>query len=136
MLKNSWRRSNFIVVICHTILYFHCFIKHTLYIMTIWCITITYSVAHCSTSCGCVLIAAFVNCFKISGSSGGMLICWAQYIVSGGGITLFAFQDNDKEKVNTKEHKKDISQSEYHSKHAIRKKAQSASFPDQIPSTH
>lgn len=31
-----------------------------------------------------------------------MLICWAQYIVSGGGITLFVIQDNDKEKVSTK----------------------------------
>jgi len=52
----------------------------------------TYSAAHCSTSHGCVLIAALVNCFRILGNSGGMLICWAQYIVSGGGITLLYFK--------------------------------------------
>ena len=39
-----------------------------------------------SKSMGCVRIAAFVYCFKISGNSGGILICSAVYIVSGGGI--------------------------------------------------
>lgn len=46
----------------------------------------THAADHCSTSWGWVLMAALVNCFKMSGSSGGMLICWAQYMVSGGGI--------------------------------------------------
>ena len=35
----------------------------------------TYAADHARTSLGCVLIAAFVNCLRMSGSSGGMLIC-------------------------------------------------------------
>ena len=46
----------------------------------------TYAADHCSMSWGWVLIAALVNCLRMSGSSGGMLICCSQYIVSGGGI--------------------------------------------------
>lgn len=47
-----------------------------------------YPAAHCSTSVGWVRIAALVNCFRMSGSSGGMWICCAQNKVSGSGITL------------------------------------------------
>ena len=47
---------------------------------------ITYAADQASKSIGCVRIAALVNCFNISGNSGGMFICSAQYIVSGGGI--------------------------------------------------
>ena len=36
----------------------------------------------CKISLGWVLIAALVNCFSIFGSSGGILICWEQYIGS------------------------------------------------------
>lgn len=42
----------------------------------------TYAADHSSTSLGCVRMAALVKFLRMSGSSGGMLICWAQYIVS------------------------------------------------------
>ena len=38
----------------------------------------TYAADQASTSLGCVRMAAFVNCFRISGSSGGMCICSEQ----------------------------------------------------------
>lgn len=41
-------------------------------------VVVTYAADHCSTSLGCVLMAAFVNCFKISGNSGGIFICCEQ----------------------------------------------------------
>ena len=47
-----------------------------------------YPADHWSTSAGWVRIAALVNCFRMSGSSGGMWICCAQNIVSGSGIAL------------------------------------------------
>lgn len=47
-----------------------------------------YPADHCRTSAGCVRMAALVNCFRMSGSSGGMRICWAQNMVSGSGIAL------------------------------------------------
>lgn len=47
-----------------------------------------YPADHCSTSAGWVRIAALVNCFRMSGSSGGMWICCAQNMVSGSGIAL------------------------------------------------
>lgn len=48
----------------------------------------TYAADHCKTSRGWVLIAALVNCFIMSGSSGGILICWAQNKVSGRGMVF------------------------------------------------
>ena len=45
-----------------------------------WGLHGTYAADHCRTSAGCVLMADFVNCFMMSGRSGGMLICWEQYM--------------------------------------------------------
>lgn len=41
-------------------------------------ITKTYAADQANTSFGWVRMAAFVNCFKISGNEGGMFICWEQ----------------------------------------------------------
>jgi hypothetical protein len=39
---------------------------------------VSYAADHPKTSVGCVLIAALVNCLRMSGKAGGMLICWEQ----------------------------------------------------------
>ena len=41
---------------------------------------------------GCVLIAALVNCFKISGRSGGMCICSPTYSGSATSAMFFIFR--------------------------------------------
>ena len=38
----------------------------------------TYAADHANTSFGCVRMADFVNCLRMSGSSGGIWICWEQ----------------------------------------------------------
>lgn len=46
----------------------------------------SYAADHSSRSSGCVRTAALVKFFRMSGSSWGMSICWAQNIVSGRGM--------------------------------------------------
>ena len=48
---------------------------------------------HERRSPGWVRIAALVNCFRISGSAGGILICSAQYIGSLAGRGIMLLQD-------------------------------------------
>jgi len=45
-----------------------------------------YAADHSSRSVGCVRMAALEKFFRMSGSWVGMLICWAQNIVSGRGM--------------------------------------------------
>lgn len=48
----------------------------------------THAAHHGSKSLGCVRMAALVKFLRMSGSSGGMLICWEQYNVSGRGMAV------------------------------------------------